>query len=82
MRQLVNQIYYTRYQFSFYLWQIGPVLEHCKVPIYYDQDRSLIVASNDKIKCENRIKLLGAYDVNKLSFDQLCKISKRKSLTK
>ena len=38
MGQLVYQVYYTRYQVSFYLWQIGPVLKHCKVPKSYDQD--------------------------------------------
>ena len=27
-----------RYQVSFYIWLIGSVLKHCKVPKYYDQD--------------------------------------------
>ena len=27
-----------RYHVSFYLWLIGSVLRHCKVPKYYDQD--------------------------------------------
>ena len=40
MRQLVYQVCSTRYQASFYLWQLGPVLKHCKVPKYYDQDCS------------------------------------------
>ena len=32
------QVCYTRYHVSFYLWLIGSVLKHCKVPKYYDQD--------------------------------------------
>ena len=32
------QVCYTRYHVSFYLWLIGSVLRHCKVPKYYDQD--------------------------------------------
>ena len=35
MRQLVYQVYYTRYQASFYLWWIGSVLKYCKVPKYW-----------------------------------------------
>ena len=38
MRQLLYQLYYTRYQVSFYLYQMGPLLKHSKVPKYYDQD--------------------------------------------
>ena len=38
MRQLVDQVCYSRYHVSFYLWLIGSVLQHCKVPKYYDQD--------------------------------------------
>ena len=38
MRQLVYQVCCTRYQVSFYLWRLGPVLKHCKVPKYYNQD--------------------------------------------
>ena len=37
MRQLVYQVCYTRYHVWFYLWLIGYVLKHCKVPKYYDQ---------------------------------------------
>ena len=40
MRQLVHQDCYTRYQASFYLWQIEPVLKHRKVLKYYYQDGS------------------------------------------
>ena len=32
------QVCYTRYHVFFYLWLIGSVLKHCKVPKYYDQD--------------------------------------------
>ena len=28
----------TRYHVSFYLWLIGSLLKHCKVPKYYEQD--------------------------------------------
>ena len=38
MRQLIYQAYYIRYQFWFYLWRIGPVVKHCKVPKNYGQD--------------------------------------------
>ena len=31
-------ICYTTYHVSFYLWLIWPVLTHCKVPKYYEQD--------------------------------------------
>ena len=40
MRQLVYQVYYTRYQVSF--WWIRSVLKYCKVPKYFDQDCRLI----------------------------------------
>ena len=32
------QVCYARYHVSFYLWLIGSVLKHCKVPKYYEQD--------------------------------------------
>ena len=38
MRQLVYQVCYTRYHVSLYLWLIGSVLKHCKVPKYYEWD--------------------------------------------
>ena len=38
VRQLLYQVFYTRYHFSFYLWLIGSVLKHCKIPKYYDHD--------------------------------------------
>ena len=38
VRQLVYRLYYTRYQVFFYLWRIGHVLIHCKVPKYHDQN--------------------------------------------
>ena len=38
MRQLVYQVCYNRYQDSFYLWRIGPVPKHFKVPKYFDKD--------------------------------------------
>ena len=38
-RQLVYQVCYNRYHVSLYLWLVGSVLKHCKVPKYYDQDR-------------------------------------------
>ena len=37
MKQLVYQVCYTKYHVSFYLWLIGFVLKHCKVPKYYEQ---------------------------------------------
>ena len=30
--KLVYQVCYTRYRVSFYLWLIGSVLRHCKLP--------------------------------------------------
>ena len=42
MRQLLYQVCYTRCQVSFCLWRLGPVLEHCEVPKYYDQDCSSV----------------------------------------
>ena len=38
VRQLIDQIRYTRYHISFYLSRIGPVLKHYKFPKYNDQD--------------------------------------------
>ena len=38
MRQLIYQVCHIRYHVSFYLWLIGSVLKHCKVPKYYGQD--------------------------------------------
>ena len=37
MIKLLYQVSYTRYHVSSYLWLIGQILEHCKVPKYYDQ---------------------------------------------
>ena len=45
MRQLVYQVCYTRYTryyVSFYLWQMGSLLNHYKVPKYYGQDCRLL----------------------------------------
>ena len=39
--QPVCEVCYTRHQVSFCLLQIVPVLKHCKVPKYCDQDCSL-----------------------------------------
>ena len=38
LRQLVYQVYYTRYYVSFYWCSIESVLKHCQVPKYYDHD--------------------------------------------
>ena len=38
MGQLVYQVSHTRCQGLFYLWPIGPVPRHCKVPKYFDKD--------------------------------------------
>ena len=44
MWQLLYQVCYPRYQVSCYLYGIGPVLKHCQVWKYYDQDyTSLLV---------------------------------------
>ena len=32
------QVCHIRYHISFYLWLIGSILKHCKVPKYYGQD--------------------------------------------
>ena len=37
VRQLVYQVCYSRYQVSFYLLRVKPLLKHCKAPKYYDQ---------------------------------------------
>ena len=42
--QGMYQVCYSRYRVSFYLWLIGSVLKHCKVPKYYDHDCSLSVS--------------------------------------
>ena len=50
MRQFVYQVCYTRYHILFYLWLIGSVLKHSKVPKYYDQDCRLSnLSSNPKV---------------------------------
>ena len=38
MRELVYKVCYTIYQGSIYLWQIGSVPTHCKVPKHFDKD--------------------------------------------
>ena len=56
VRHLVHQVSYTRYHVSFYLWLIGSVLEHCKVPKYYDQDcRSLFHICANSVKSVSQI---------------------------
>ena len=42
MRQLVDQAGCNRNHVLLYLWFVGSVLKHCKVPKYYDQDCSLL----------------------------------------
>ena len=34
-KQFVYQVFYARYQVSFYLWRVRHVLKHCEVPKYY-----------------------------------------------
>ena len=36
--EILARISDTRYQLSFYLRRIGPMINRCKVPKYYDQD--------------------------------------------
>ena len=38
LRQLVYQVYYSRYHVSFYLWSIECVLKHCQLRKYYNRD--------------------------------------------
>ena len=45
MSQLVYKVCYTIYQGSIYLWQIGPVPIHCKVPKHFGKDCLKIFAS-------------------------------------
>ena len=40
VKHLVYQVYYTRYEVSFYLWLTRPALKHFQVPKYYGQDCS------------------------------------------
>ena len=41
---------YNRYQVSFYLWWLRPILKHCKVTKYYNQDcRSQIKKQEKRI---------------------------------
>ena len=40
-REATHRVCYTRYHVPFYLWLIGCVLKHCKVPKYCDQDCSI-----------------------------------------
>ena len=42
VRQLEDQVCYSRYQISFYLWWFRPKRNYQKVPKYYDQGCSLI----------------------------------------
>ena len=42
-------VYYTRCQVSFHLWRIEPMLKHCNVPKYYDQDCRCSIGST---KCD------------------------------
>ena len=46
VRKLVYKVRYIEYHVSFYLWLIGSVLKHCKVPNYYDQDCRLFLISS------------------------------------
>ena len=32
------QVYSTTCQVSFHLWRNGPVLKHCKIPKFFDED--------------------------------------------
>ena len=51
------QVCYTRYHVSFYLWLIGSVLKHCKVPKYYEQDCSFF-ANCSELGCPFNLKQL------------------------
>ena len=62
MTQLVYQVCNTKYQVSFYLWRIGPVLKHCKVPKYYYRDCRVCI-----IYCRN-VNSKTVFACRKLSF--------------
>ena len=44
------QVCHTRYQVSFYLWQIIYVLKNCQVPKYYDQDCMLFILAENHVR--------------------------------
>ena len=52
----VYQVCYSRYHVSFYLWRIGPVLKHCKVPKYQDHDYKCITKSGLTNQCSENVK--------------------------
>ena len=73
MKQLVYLVGYTRYQGSFYLRRIEPILKRYKVSKYYDQDCMKIfqkVSSVKKLPISNVESFLKSnFDLNKI-----CKI--------
>ena len=58
MRQLIFQDCYAKYQASFYLWQIGPVLKYFQAPKYYDQDCRPMITGKNFLKHINYLELL------------------------
>ena len=48
-RENSYQVCYSRYHVSFYLWLIGSLLKHCKVPKYYNQDCSLMFSEHHRL---------------------------------
>ena len=54
VKQLVQQVCHSRYHVSFYLWLIGSVLKHCKVPKYYDHDCSFTLYCNGYVKVNRK----------------------------
>ena len=61
MRKLVYQVCYTRYHFSFYVWLIGSVLKHCKVPKYSTKIVALLRSVNKQHSDNVRRNIIGVF---------------------
>ena len=56
MRQLIDKVFYSRYQALFYLWWMKPVLKFWKITKYYEQNyRSIVRISHASKKIFNLI---------------------------
>ena len=76
------QVCYTRYHVSFYLWLIGSVLKHCKVPKYYEQDCLKIFFLISAVPAMIRISGANAHLLQKCYFCQKTTNKRRWNLSR
>ena len=79
---MVYKTSYTRYQITFYLRLIGPVIKHCKGPKYYAQDCLKFFFLHSTLSMLIQVSAKSAHSAQKVSSIQKLPISKFESFLK